>query len=104
MPYPPFTKECWYFGDIQHAEQLTVFCRECRRLGRYSVAGLIERYGADGWIEGWKDRLGQTCPLWALGPDWVGKRPAGRPCVITIDELIRQFQGMGPRSLEQEPL
>jgi hypothetical protein len=43
-------------GDLAGRLQvLRVACRKCERAGRYSVAGLIERYGADMGLPDWKD-------------------------------------------------
>lgn len=96
MPYPPFTRECWILGDIRHTRVLTPFCRACRRRGRYSVARLIERHGADHPILSWQMALERACPRWTP--------QAGRPCNVMVDELLRRFQGMGPAGLDDEPL
>ncbi len=103
MPYPPFTRECTLLGDIRHTEYLTPFCRVCRRKGRYALARLIEQYGADTLISRWVDRLGQTCPHWHLGPDYVSRPTPGRPCDLLVDELIRNFMQFGPQGLDRKP-
>lgn len=96
MPMPHFTKQPFLLGEIAHTPVLTPFCRVCRRQGRYALARLIERLGEDYPVMSWIDELRRTCPRWA-------GRPAA-PCNIQVDELLRQFQGMGPRGLEDEPL
>jgi hypothetical protein len=51
------------FGDLRgRLEVLQVACSKCERTGRYSVARLIERYGADAGLPDWKDAIAADCP------------------------------------------
>ncbi len=97
MPMPHFTRQPFLLGEIRHTDTLTPFCRACRRRGRYALARLIARLGEDHPIMDWVDELRRTCPRWGAA------RPA-EPCNIQVNELIRQFQGMGPRDLDDLPL
>lgn len=96
MPYPPFTRTCHVLGDIGHTAWLTPFCRPCRRQGRYALARLIEEHGAGYPIILWTNSLERACPHWRDGSE--------RRCRVQVDELLRQFMGMGPKSLADEPL
>ena len=51
------------FGDIEgKLEHLVVACKICPRWGRYNVARLIAKYGADSPIADFTDELRATCP------------------------------------------
>ena len=62
------------FGHLQgRIEILQVACCKCERAGRYRLAGLIERYGADAGLPDWKDLITADCPLRAQpGTIWNG--------------------------------
>jgi hypothetical protein len=52
------------FGDlVGRLDVLRVACSKCERRGQYSVARLIERYGADAGMPDWKDAISADCPL-----------------------------------------
>jgi hypothetical protein len=44
-------------------EVLRVSCSKCQRAGQYSVARLIERYGASAGLPDWKDAITADCLL-----------------------------------------
>jgi hypothetical protein len=51
------------FGDIEgKLDVLRVECTRCERKGRYSVAGLIDKYGRDGRMMKWREQLNGDCP------------------------------------------
>jgi hypothetical protein len=59
------------FGDLAgRLDVLRVACRKCDRAGRYSVAKLVERYGADAGLPDFKDRITADCPLCAKPAVW----------------------------------
>jgi hypothetical protein len=56
-------------GDLAgRLEVLRVTCWKCERVGIYSVAALIERYGPDTGLPDWKDAITANCPLRASWP------------------------------------
>jgi hypothetical protein len=51
------------FGDIDgKLDVLRVGCTTCARKGRYSVRGLIEKYGRKANVMKWKEQLNGDCP------------------------------------------
>ena len=51
------------FGDIEgKLDVLCVECTKCARKGRYSVRGLIEKYGSKANMMKWKEQLNGDCP------------------------------------------
>ena len=53
------------FADIEgKLDLLRVECMRCERKGRFSVAGLIEKYGRDGHMMKWREQLSGDCPKW----------------------------------------
>ena len=58
MPRTYFT-----FGDIEgKLDVLRVECTKCERKGRYSVSGLIAKYGRRGNMTRWVSDLKGDCP------------------------------------------
>ena len=50
-------------GDIaQHLAVLDVACRKCNRRGRYKVANMIAKYGADANLPELRFILATDCP------------------------------------------
>ena len=61
------------FGDlVGKLDVLHVTCTKCGRAGRYPVAALVARYGADAGLPDWKANITSDCPertkpgLWNL--------------------------------------
>src|SRR5262245_60784698 len=59
------------FGDlVGRLDMLRVACSKCDRVGRYSVASLIECHGANAGLPDWKEQLTTDCPLRAKPAVW----------------------------------
>ncbi|WP_164835300.1 hypothetical protein [Sinorhizobium meliloti] len=59
-------------------------CSACGRKGRYNVARLIEKHGADMPIRDFIDLIGQTCPRWVRPSKWES-------CGLGCNDLIYMF-------------
>jgi hypothetical protein len=68
-------------GDLveKNLDYLEVTCTKCPRRGRYSVARLLERHGADAKLTDWKSDITADCPRAkaAKYSDWCGANTPG---------------------------
>ena len=69
------------FGDLDgKLAVLEIVCEKCQRLGRYSVARLIDEHGRDGRLTDWISERRADCAL---------KRSMSYPCAAKCPDLVR---------------
>jgi hypothetical protein len=73
-------------GDlVGRLDRLRVECRKCGRKGEYSVARLVERYGAHMAIAEWRDMVAEGCPKRA--PEHLKDYGRTDPCGANCPDL-----------------